>query len=175
MAFLTEAKVAKTLDIPVNLPATEVKQGDWLIVATIKISSPMKLTYQFMTLQMLSSSVDTSLIVAGNKVSPSLDLAFIGLYRNYLSGHPGTQPALDVVKIRETDNSQLDCIPITDISGQFITVRFAPLVTYATAGVYSFIVANNMQSSATSTIPLTTSIDFKLCATGQIRLELEGS
>lgn len=174
MAFLTEAKVAKTLDIPVALPATEVRQGDWLVVATLKIAEPMRLTYQFMTLQMLSSSVDTSLIVAGNKVSPALDLAFIGLYRNYSSGHPGLLPALDIVKIRET-NEQLDCVPISEINGQFITVRSSPLVAYTTAGVYSFIVANNTQASTSSTIPITTSIDFILCATGQIRLELEGS
>lgn len=175
MAFLTESKVAKTLDVPVNLPSTTLAQGDWLVVAAIKLVSPMKLTYQFMTLQMLSSTVDTTLIESVNKVSPSLDLAFIGLYINYTSGHPGLQPALDVVKIRETDNSQLDCVPVADVSGQFITSRTSPLVTYTTPGIYSFIVANNMQSSATSSIPITTSIDFQLCATGQIRLELEGS
>lgn len=171
MAFLTENTLAKTLDIPINLASTELKMGDWLTVATIKLIYPMKLKYRFMTLQMISSSVSTSDIVTGNMVSPSLDLAFIGLYLNYSSGHPGTQPALDVVKIRESLNTS-NCIPVNEVAGQFITVRTEPLVEYATPGIYSFILANNMQASSESTIPTTTSIDFRLVVTGQIRLEL---
>lgn len=172
MAFLTENSLAKTLDIPINLATTELKMGDWLTIAAIKLVYPMRLKYRFMTLQMLSSNVDTSLIVTANKLSPSLDLAFVGLYLDYTSGHPGTQPALDVVKIRENASLAVDCIPVNELAGQFITVRTEPLVEYATPGVYSFIVANNMQASTDSTIPTTTSIDFRLCATGQIRLEL---
>lgn len=172
MAFLTENSLARTLDIPINLPSTEVKMGDWLVAASIKLVYPMKLSYRFMTLQMLSSSVTTTDIIAANKISPSLDLAFIGLYLNYSSGHPGTQPALDVVKIRENESANIDCIPVNELSGQFITVRTEPLVEYTTPGVYTFIVANNTQPSTDSTIPTTTSIDFRLVATGQIRLEL---
>jgi hypothetical protein len=172
MAFLTENTLSKTLDLPINLPSTELKMGDWLIVSTIKLVYPMRLSYRFMTLQMLSSSVTTSDIVAANKVSPSLDLAFMGIYLNYSSGHPGTQPALDVVKIRESQSAAIDCVPVNELSGQFITVRTEPLVEYSSPGVYTFIIANNMQASTDSTIPTTTSIDFRLCATGQIRLEL---
>jgi len=171
MAFLTENSLAKTLDIPINLPSAEIKMGDWLVVSTIKLVYPMKLKYRFMTLQMLSSTVDTTTIISANMVSPSLDLAFIGLYLNYSSGHPGTQPALDVVKIRET-TAESECVTANEVSGQFITVRTEPLVEYSTPGIYSFILANNMQASSESTIPTTTSIDFRLCATGQIRLEL---
>jgi hypothetical protein len=172
MAFITENSLAKTLDLPINLPSTELKMGDWLVVATIKLVYPMKLKYRFMTLQMLSSNVATSDILTVNKISPSLDLAFIGLYLNYASGHPGTQPALDVVKIRENESANVDCIPVNELGGQFITVRKEPLVEYTAPGVYTFIIANNMQASSDSTIPTTTSIDFRLVATGQIRLEL---
>ena len=174
MAFLTEATLSKTLDIPIALPATEIKQGDWLVIATINIVAPMKLVYQYLTLQMLSSSVSTDLIATENKISPALDLAFIGLYRNYLSGFPGNQAALDVVKIRETETTEEDCIPINELNGQFITVRTEPIVEYTTPGVYTFIIANNMQASSSSDIPVTTSIDFRLSVTGMIRLELEG-
>lgn len=173
MAFLTESKVSKTLDIPVNLPATELKQGDWLVVASIKIKEPMKLSFWYLTFQMLSSSVDTRDIDETNKISPALDLAFLGLYRDYTSGHPSDTPALDVVRIRETISVSGDCIPVTDTLGQFITVRSSPVLEFTTPGVYSFIVANNMQPSSASVIPTTTSIDFQLCATGQIRLELD--
>lgn len=173
MALLTEAKVSKTLDIPVNIPATELKMGDWIVVASIKLKEPMRLSYWYLTLQMLSSSVDTTDIVDANKISPSLDLAFLGLYRDYTSGHPSDTPALDIVRIRESISSDGDCIPVTDSLGQFVTVRTSPLVTFVTPGVYSFILANNMQSSSESTIDTDTSIDFTLCATGQIRLELD--
>lgn len=173
MALLTENKVSKTLDIPVNLPATELKMGDWLVVASVKITAPMRLTYWYMTLQMIASSVDTRDIVDGNKISPSLDLAFLGLYRDYTSGHPSGTPALDVVRIRENTTSSGDCIPVSDTLGRFITVRSGPALTFTTPGVYSFIAANNMQASVDSAIDSTTSIDFHLCATGQIRLELD--
>lgn len=173
MALLTENKVSKTLDIPVNLPATELKMGDWIVVSSIKIMEPMRLTYWYMTLQMISSSVDVRDIVEGNKISPALDLAFLGLYRDYTSGHPSDTPALDIVRIRESTSASGDCIPITDILGRFITVRSSPVLTFTTPGVYSFILANNMKTSADSVIDSTTSIDFQLCATGQIRLELD--
>ena len=171
---MTENTLSNTLDIPVNLPATEVQMGDWLVVATIKLVAPMQLTYRFMTLQMLSSSVATQDISDVNKIVPALDLAFIGLYRDYSSGHPSQSPALDIVRIRE-NLSSLDCIPITDSLGQFITARSSPVLTFTTPGVYSFIVANNMQPSSQSVIPTTTSIDFQLSATGQIRLELNSN
>jgi len=173
MALLTENKVSKTLDIPVNLPATELKQGDWLVVASIKLKEPMKLSFWYMTFQMIASSVDTRDIDESNKISPALDLAFVGLYRDYTTGHPSGTPALDVVRIRETISTSGDCIPINDTLGRFITVRSSPVLEFTTPGVYSFIVANNMQASSTSVIPTTTSIDFQLNVTGQIRLELD--
>jgi hypothetical protein len=174
MALLTENKLSTTLDIPVNFSATEVQMGDWLVVASIKLVAPMRLTYQFLTLQMLSSTVDTRDIVDANKIVPALDLAFLGLYRDYSSGHPSQSPALDIVRIRETGLAS-DCITITDTLGQFITVRSSPVLTFTTPGVYSFIVANNMKPSSQSVIPTTTSIDFQLTATGQIRLELSSA
>lgn len=175
MALLTESKVAKTLDIPINLPSTELRMGDWLVISTIKLKEPMKLTYWYTSLAMLSSSVDTRDIIEANKISPSLDLAFIGLYRDYASGHPSATPALDIIRIRESISVSGDCIPITDTLGQYMTVRTGPVLEFTTPGVYSFIIANNMQASSLSAIDTSTSIDFQLCATGQIRLELDKS
>ena len=175
MALLTENTLSNTLDIPVNLPATEVQMGDWLIVSSINLVAPMQLTYQFMTLQMLASSVSTQSIVQANMIVPSLDYAFIGLYVNYSSGHPANSPALDILRIRQNPTVASNCVPIPDTLGQFISVRSSPTLTFKTPGVYSFIVANNMQPSAQSTIPTSTSIDFQLVATGQIRLALNSA
>ena len=149
--------------------------GDWVVVASVKIKEPMRLTYWYLTLQMLSSTVDTRDITAHNMIGPSLDLAFLGLYRDYTSGHPSGTPALDVVRIRENISTSGDCVQVTDTLGQFITVRSSPVLQFTTPGVYSFIVANNMQPSndPLAVIPSTTSIDFQLCVTGSIRLELD--
>lgn len=149
--------------------------GDWLVISSIKITDPMKLTFWYLTFQMLSSTVDVRDIMEVNKISPALDLAFVGLYRDYTSGHPSGTPALDAVRIRENISVTGDCVPITDTLGQFITVRSSPVLEFTTPGVYSFIVVNNMQASSdvSAVIPSTTSIDFRLCVTGHIRLELD--
>ena len=157
MAFITEKKLAGTLDVPVALPLTELLQGDWLIVATIKVVEPMRLSYRYMNLQLTEATVDLDDITSSNKISANLDLAFIGLYRDYVSGHPGLSAALDAVKV----------------SSIGLVQRTSPVVLATTPGVYSFIVANNMQASSTSSVPTTTSIDFKLCASGMVRLELD--
>jgi hypothetical protein len=160
MAFLTESKIATTLDIPVALPTTEVLMGDWIVVATIKLVAPMRLTYRYANLHLLSSTVDLALVGSANRVNASLGVAFLGLYRDYTSGHPGTISSLDTLYM----------------SAEGVVYRStANALYFTTAGVYSFIVANNCKASSSSSIPSTTSIDLKLCATGMIRLELNSS
>ena len=157
MAFITEKKLAGTLDVPVALPLTELLQGDWLVVATIKVIEPMRLSYRYMNFQLTEATVDLDDIGSSNKISANLDLAFLGLYLDYVSGHPGLSGALDTVKVNALGVAQ----------------RSSPVIVATTPGVYSFIVANNMQSSSASSVPVTTSIDFKLCASGMVRLELD--
>src|ERR1044072_1872865 len=132
MAFITEKKLASTLDVPVALPLTELLQGDWLVVATIKVVEPMRLSYRYMNLQLTEASVDLDDIDSSNKISANLDLVFVGLYLDYVSGHPGLSAALDAVKAGALG----------------VVQRTSPVVLAATPGVYSFIAANNMQSSA---------------------------
>jgi len=158
MAFLTETKLQTTLDLPVSLPTTEILQGDWIVVASIKLVSPMRLTYRYANLHLLSSTVDTALIGSANRVNASLGCAFLGLYRDYVSGHPGSVSALDTLSL----------------SSESVVYKstISPLY-YTTPGVYSFIVANNCKSSSSSSISTSTSIDLKLCATGMVRLELD--
>jgi hypothetical protein len=157
MAFLTESKIAATLDIPVALPTTEIIQGDWIVVSSIKLVAPMALTYRYANLQLLASTVSTALIGSGNRVNPSLGIAFLGLYRDYTTGHPGMISALDTLSL-----SSIEIVYRSTSS---------PLY-YVTPGTYYFIVANNCKSSSSGSISADTSIDLKLCATGMIRLEL---
>ncbi len=159
MALITEKKLSTIVDLPVSLPALELKQGDWLVVASFKLESPQRITYDFLTLELIKANVALSSVSASNKVVSNLDLAFIGLYRDYTSGFPGLTPALDVVSANAV--------------GAF--GRSGATLTYATPGVYSFIIANNMQADSSSAIPVATSIDFTICATGSVRLELDSS
>ena len=164
MAYLTRKQLSSTIDIPVSLPAVELLQGDWLVITNVKLIAPMRLTYQFLTAQMVSASVDTRNVTADNKISANLGLAFCGLYFNYSSGHPGqtgqNSPAYGVVTL----------------DGLQTVARTSPPIIHTTPGVYSIVVANNMKPDASSSdsppIDRATSIDFKLVVSGSLRLEL---
>src|ERR1041385_7714284 len=105
MAFVTEKKLETSLDIPVALPQTELTQGDWLVLATIRLQAGQRIIYRYLSLELFSASVDIGDINSANKVSANLDLIFVGLYRDYISGHPGLIPAVDVLKA-----NQVGCI-----------------------------------------------------------------
>ena len=174
--LITEQTYATTLDLPINLPSTQLKQGDWLTVASVVISAPMQLVYTALTLQMTGTTINSVLDVAqSNKINPSLDLAFLGVFLNFDdTTHPANQTALDVLIIRDAQMLALDCVPVTATQGQLISTRTAAPLTFETPGVYSWVIANNMKPStdANPAIPVSTSIDFNLCATGTVRLQL---
>jgi len=128
MALMTESKMRETLDLPVALPTTEILMGDWIILASIKLVSPQRLTYRYANLHLLSANVDTALIGSSNRVNPSLGIAFLGLYYNYVSGHPGSV-------------SSLDTLPLSSV-GVVYRSTASPFY-FVEPGTYSFIVANN--------------------------------
>lgn len=159
MGYLTEAKLVNIIDNPIALPATEVKQGDWLVLATIKIASPMILRYRFLNLQLLASTVDMADISAVNKILGNLGYAYVALRRDYSSGNPGAAGALEVLSISELGLAQRDTTE----------------TIFSTPGNYSWIIANNMQPSSDSDIPTSTEINFRLSVNGQVRLELDSA
>ena len=176
MSLLTEDTLSHVIDLPISLPAMTLKQGDWLTVATVKLVSPMRLRYRFLTLQMMGASItNISDIGDSNRVSSAIDLAFLGLYLNFdNTAHPATQSAIDIVQVRSALDGSATCIPLSQVQGQFVTVRTAAEVIATTPGIYSFVIGNNMKENPSSTgpIPQTTSIDFNLAVTGSVRLEL---
>lgn len=157
MGFLTESKLANVIDMPVSLPTTEIKQGDWLVIASVKITAPQRLRMRFLNFRLVSADVDIADITASNKISGSLGLAYVALRRDYQSGSPGTAGALEVLQINDLG----------------LVERPTDETIYVTPGVYSWIVANNMQPSDESTIPTSTEINLRLAVTGQVRLELD--
>lgn len=157
MGYITDSRLANIIDVPVALPATEIKQGDWLVIATVKIATPQQLRFRFLNFQMHSSNVTISDITASNKVLGNLGYAYVALRRDYQSGSPGAAGALEILSI----------------SAVGLAERANVETIYATPGSYSWLVANNMQPSNTSGVPTSTEINFILSVTGQVRLELD--
>jgi len=158
MPYLTERKYSSTLDCPVNLPATEIKMGDWLVIATFSLVTPMKLTYRMLHLNFISSTFDISKLTAVNKINPGYGLCYVGLFLNYSSGDPASQTIADKVTATATG---------------IVTRSGTPLVT-VTPGSYSWVAVNNIQyNSNNALLSATDSADFKLSVVGQFRVELD--
>jgi hypothetical protein len=157
--YLTSSKLSNILDLPVQIPATEVKMGDWVVIGTIKIATPQRLRFRFLNLQLHTANVSISDITATNKILGNLGYAYVALRRDYSSGNPGAAGALEVLNISEIG----------------LVERATDEAIYTTPGRYSWIIANNMQPSSTSNVPTSTEINFRLSATGQVRLELDNA
>lgn len=158
MSYLTERKLSNTFDIPVNLPISEIKMGDWLVLASFKLDAPTRLTYRMMHLSFVSSTVPLSNITAANKIVPNFGLCYVGLFFNYTSGDPSGLASLDVL--------QADSLGIVERTA-------APIVT-ATPGTYSWLAVNNVQfSDLNSLLGVDESADFTISCVGQARIELD--
>jgi hypothetical protein len=156
MAYLTESKLKSTVDLPIALPDTSLKQSDYVVIATVKLLAAQRLSLRVLTLQLLSATIDPTVVDATNKVIPNLGVAYVVLRKDYTSGVPGDTGALDYIFVENIGVASRTTVPYV----------------MSTPGNYSIIVANNMQASSTSPIPPSTSIDFKVIVTGQFRLEL---
>jgi len=157
MAYLTESKLASVLDLPVSLSSTEIQQGDWLLISTVKIVSPMLLTMRYLNIQLLAANVDINQITNTNKIYGNLGLVYVALRLNYASGSPGEPGALETLVVSDYGITARDTA--------------SPLLI-TTPGYYSWLVANNMKADTASSIPASTAINFKLVVTGQVRLDL---
>jgi len=162
MGFITENMLSNVVDLPIALPATDLHMGDWVVVATVKVVAPMRITYKMATLQLFACNVDTALITNGNKTYGNLGLSFLTMRRSYSSGNPGAAGGLDVL--------------VATGLGTF-SRTLTNVIVATTPGTYSWIIANNMQPStdAIPVIPPSTSIDFRLAVTGSVRLELDSA
>ena len=158
MSYLTERKLSNTLDVPINLPTTEIKMGDWVVIATVKIVAPTLLTYRMMNINFVSSTIALANITSVNRIVPNFGLCYVGLFLNYTSGDPSSVPALDVLQANAFG----------------VQARTAAPIVTATEGTYSWIAVNNIQfSDQNSLLSVNDSADFTLSCVGQARLELD--
>lgn len=156
MGFLTDNKLAATFDLPVALPVTELQQGDFLLLATIKVTTGMIVRWRHVNLNLVSCSVDTALISASNRIYGNLGLAYLALRKDYVNESPGASGALDIFGVSALGT---------------YTRPTTPEIVIVEPGTYSWLVANNMQPSNSSSVPASTSIDFMLAISGAARVE----
>lgn len=157
MPYLTENQLASTLDIPIALPATELRQGDWLVIATTKIVTPMRLRFRYLDLSLLSCTVATSQIGNINRIYGNLGFVYVALRKDYSGESPGSAGAQDVFGVTAL--------------GTY--ARPGSEVLLDTEGTYSWVLANNMRADASSSVPTDTDINFRVAVTGMARLEME--
>lgn len=159
MGYLTLSKLNSVIDHGICLPSTELRQSDWLILASVRVVEPVRLRYSYLGLHILSSTVNTANVTSLNRIHGNLGLAYVTLRLNYVSGSPGASGGLDVV--------------VGDDIGLFQRTGDALVLT--TPGIYTWLLASNMKSSSEdgSLIPATTAIDFNVSVNGALRLELD--
>ena len=160
MSFLTERKLANTLDLPLSLPATEIKMGDYLVIATLKLAAPSRLTFRMLHLNFIASTFDLAKITPVNKINANAGLCYIGMYANYVSGDPGSTASLDTLSA----------------SAFGVVTKVTNPIVLTTPATYTWIAVNNVQWNANnSALTPQDSADFRLSATGQVRIELDQS
>lgn len=156
MAYLTENKLTTTYDLPVTMPATELRQGDFLVLATLKVTSGMRVTWKHVNINLISCSVNTGLIAASNKIGGSFGFVYIALRKDYVNESPGAAGALDIYGVSALGT---------------YTRPTTPEVLIVEPGTYSWLLANNMQPSNSSSVPASTRIDFTAVVSGTARVE----
>ena len=147
MSFLTERKMANTVDAPIALPSTEIKMSDWVVIATIRLTSPSRLTVRMLNLNFISSTVDLTKIVPDNYINSSMGLCYVALFFNYTNADPSSAAKLDRVTA-----SSLGVF--SRIANPFVTT---------VPGTYTWLAVNNVQySTANSALAVTDSADFRV-------------
>jgi hypothetical protein len=167
MSYITSEQLQQVLDLPVSLPLTTLDPGEWLVVSSITIAPPEKITLRWLQSEILvmsdpssgastitsSPTSDGTCVFLGIGASlnvPNLGLAFVGMYRTF---DPLKQPSMQAPQEAPLVVGGQDSLP------PVVAVRALTPTTYSEAGTYSFVVTNN-----------TTDRKVSIGVTGQIRL-----
>ena len=170
MGYLTQDQLDQQLDLPVQLPLTDIPPNQWLVVSTFLINTPQAFTLRWLQLHLIAQSATNSLgstvvvtpDASGNCVFPAqgpnlvvstLGLVYVGLYSAF---DPLKQPSLQAAQeapLYVPYNAAL-------LPPQF-AVRALTSTTYISPGVYSFVVVNNTTNQLQS-----------VSVSGQVRVNL---
>lgn len=168
MSYLTDIELDNQIDLPVSAPTILVEQGRWVIISSLRVSAPQQLVLRLLQLQLVevvNPFTDGSVVVTPDAQglcvfppsdivldNPDYGLAYLGLYRGFIPPvAPGSQPIQEPPLIVGGINA----------TAPAISVRSMTPTTYATEGVYSFVLVNNTQNRK-----------LKLAVNGQARMLL---
>lgn len=157
MPYVTDSQLATMADLSTGLPATELRPGDWVVVAQIYLPAGAKLAWKWAFLQMYSSTgTGPSLVTSGNGGSgsgnggSSLGVAYAVLSDSYT----GSLSTAGVA------GGRLDLPNSLTAPANPVTLNPAVSITVPSGGRnYTVIVANN-----------TTGNNLKLSLVGQLRV-----
>lgn len=170
MGYLTQDQLDQQLDLPVELPLTDLPANRWLIVSSFRLDTPQAFTLRWLQLHLIDmqTTSDTGGLVVvapdaqGNcvfppqgpiLVVPGLGLCYIALYRAF---DPTKQPSFQAAQEAPL------FIPYTPgLLPPLYAIRALTPTIYAAAGVYSFVVVNNTSNQLQS-----------LAVSGQVRINL---
>jgi hypothetical protein len=147
MSYITHRQLSDKIDLPVALPITELKRANWLIIATMQLSPPMKLSYKWLNLQLVSTSYSDQNIAI---IDPSRGLCYVGIYKNFNGGEVFLPVGTNEDVIFTTAVGTVSKNPDTELE-----------LTVTEPTTFSFVAVNN-----------TSNAELRLVVNGQARLDI---
>lgn len=154
MSYITESELRRRVALPIALPLTELKQNDWLVLATVKLLAGMNASYKWLSLQVTDytvtevDSADPCAAAALALNNTAFGIAYLAIYKTY---SPSSDPSTLTYIGASTD---VVTVSTTGISNRDTSL---PDLTVTDAGEYSWVLVNNA-SNAT----------IRVSATGQV-------
>jgi hypothetical protein len=170
--FLTTQELDSVIDLPISMPSTLVRSGDWLVVASFNLLSGQTLLYKDMNLTVLSASIDGVDLALGNQcnqfniklLNNSYGISYVGIAKDFSA----TSDPQSVTWI----GSAADVIS-ADSVGTYVRSSSATELEITESGVYSVVLVNNCESTtSTQTTSQLYNVDLKMIVSSQIRLKL---
>ena len=170
--FLTTQELDSVIDLPISMPSTLVRSGDWLVVASFNLLSGQTLLYKDMNLTVLSASIDGVDLALGNQcnqfniklLNNSYGISYVGIAKDFSA----TSDPQSVTWI----GSAADVIS-ADSVGTYVRSSSATELEITESGVYSVVLVNNCESTtSTQTTSQLYNVDLKMIVSSQIRLNL---
>jgi hypothetical protein len=170
--FLTTQELESIIDLPISMPSTLIRSGDWLVVATFSLSEGQTLVYKDMNLTVTSASIAGVDLPLGNQcnqfniklLNNSYGISYIGIAKDFSA----TTDPQSVTWV----GTAADVISASSV-GTYVRASSATELEITEPGFYSVVIVNNCEST-TSTV--TTSqlynVDLKMIVSSQIRLKL---
>lgn len=170
MPYLTQDQLDQQLDLPVQLPLTDLPADQWLVVSTFEINTPQAFSLRWLQLHLIAQSAVGStggaVVVtpdsSGNcvfpaqgpsLVVPTLGLVYVGLYSNFNTLQPPALQAAQEAPLYIPYNAAL-------LPPQYAIRSLTP-TAYSSPGVYSFVIVNNTLNQLQS-----------VAVSGQVRVNL---